>query len=214
MKAETLAMLKKVSRDSKRYFETIAKGITLALWLFLLGFGALLAINGRASEIILNYFKGWDGGALHDTKTPQTPSGLLKAFQARMDNPPPIAALLEACLQKWTVKTESRSDEDYTTLFRRTSDRLRACVDDPQFDTTSSKISTDFVSSAFRDPGLPSDIPLTLELKTWIANQKDLAKTNASRTSLVDTFVLLIIIGAFGSLIFLTRDYMIEIASI
>ena len=48
------------------------------------------------------------------------------------------------------------------------------------------------------------------EVEAWINQKRKAADNDDKRRQLFETFLLLIVLGALGSLIFLTRDYMIE----
>jgi hypothetical protein len=74
-------------------------------------------------------------------------------------------------------------------------------------------MATDFIPSAFRQNRtvpIEKTVDLTPDVRTWIDSDRESNKAYLSKLKLIDTFVLLIIIGAFGSLIFLTRDYVMN----
>jgi len=102
----------------------------------------------------------------------------------------------------------------YEELFDRVESILYSIVNkSPDIDLQLEQIKTNFISTTFifPDEKIPPTISLPNEVITWVEQerilQKDKKERNNARSKLIDTFLLLIVLGAFGSLIFLTRDY-------
>lgn len=184
------------------------KGLILVLWVTFLGFGALLAIQGKASTLLLNSFRSF--GKEHGGVKELTPRALLRDFDNRFESAPPISNLLDMAFPEWW-KIKIREPDDVTAcveIFERSYAKLRALAMDEHFKIEDGVVETDFLPIIYA-PALKT-VPVTREIKSWIETERERVKNTASRTSLTDTFVLLIIIGAFGSLIFLIRDYILN----
>lgn len=202
----------------RRWFFSAIKGILLAIWIGALGALAWAAIGGHVSEFVLNYRPRWTkfaaAGIGDGSGKAATPLELLELFQRSTTNAPPIAGLLDASIPGWSepeVPILNRKIEatEYNALFERVADGLRGLVDDTHFDTSVGKIVVNFIPAPFSKLIVPAPfVLLPAELKVWIDNQRAAEKANEARKSLIDTFVLLIIIGAFGSLVFMIRDYL------
>jgi hypothetical protein len=191
---------------------TLAKGAILILWIATLIWGAVAAVNGKSSKLILSYF----GDSFFDNtqvENKNSPRAWLVDYSKMLVGRLPLASLLESALPGWDKNDYSPklSHDDYVDLFDRATDRLYSYSADAKFDPSSGQIGTDFVPSAFRqNRTLDKVINLTPDVRTWIESDRESNKAYLSKLKLIDTFVLLIIIGAFGSLIFLTRDYVMN----
>jgi hypothetical protein len=109
---------------------------------------------------------------------------------------------VESAEEKWIA-------QQYDNLFSRVADRLRIVVDDRALVPGNAKISTGIVPSVFRDPKevAESIVDLPAEAVAWVDRDRKRLDAAKALDDLINTFLLLLALGAFGSLIFLTRDY-------
>jgi hypothetical protein len=163
-----------------------------------------------------------------------SPSQHLANYLRKYDNPPPLEALLDRILVRpsWNERDiaqyfpnpqKGESTEDYTMaksrwlaeqydgLFRRVDSILQALVSDPTANVDRLLIATPEIPSVFRREAgvIASDdkIELSGVVATWIKEQRMRDAESKERKSLIDTFFLLMVLGAFGSLIFLSKAY-------
>ena len=98
--------------------------------------------------------------------------------------------------------------ENYNTLFQIIEAKLIALAANDIQDINSLSISNDILPAKFRftatDKFNSKEFPIPVEVKNWVITERHQRK----RLQLVDTFVLLIILGAFGSIIFLVSEHM------
>ena len=94
----------------------------------------------------------------------------------------------------------------YQELFNRIEERLRGIVDDRNVDSDDIGINADMIIPFFRQ-NPSTDGADSQEIKSWVDRDRNRIDSVNAREELVDTFILLIVLGAFGSMIFLTRDY-------
>ena len=98
-------------------------------------------------------------------------------------------------------------DESYHELFARVADRLYGLVHNRNINPKDASIDAEVLPPLFRvnnQVGSPDDVP------PWIERERERIDSLEARNDLVNTFVLLMVLGAFGSMIFLTRDYIRE----
>jgi hypothetical protein len=152
------------------------------------------------------------------------------------DNPPPIGTVLDSLINapswmEWdhyfgklpeiasSVSIESRSSlsneqdtqliQEYEEVFLRVHSRLVSVASTPGLDPNTIQIRRDIVPPIFRakEVELEDLVPLPVEAVAWVKASQDQIGDYKAREELVETFLYLIVLGALGSLIFLTRDY-------
>ena len=98
--------------------------------------------------------------------------------------------------------------ENFNTLFQIIEAKLIALAANDIQDINSLTIGNDILPAKFRftasDKFNIKEFPIPVEAKNWVISERHQRK----RLQLVDTFVLLIILGAFGSIIFLVSEHM------
>jgi hypothetical protein len=205
-----------------RFGRRAIKGVLLTAWIGVLVFLALWAMSGSASEVLSttfapsrNYTPLFGDFAAGSDNCP-APSVLLQSHTALRRNPPPIGAVLDSLAEDWNsvgrpcdsgyIKEVAAR---YQPLFQRIENRLRSIAEQ----------SSDATPVSIDISILPKDIPpnknyttgtkLPPEVTAWIAQEKVRLQENKQRAALFDTVLLLTVIGGFGSIIFLTRDYIL-----
>ena len=108
-------------------------------------------------------------------------------------------------------KAESERSEKarqvYQELFKRVARRLEALVDKRTPDIVGDSIHSSILPPPFQlDQAFPVVNALP-EVQAWATRERERLDNLQERDELANTFVLLTVLGAFGSMIFLTRDY-------
>jgi hypothetical protein len=188
-------------------------------WIIALLILTLFAISGRASELPLDisaklpnltiFLFSDDTIALGECPSPTT---ILEELHLnRRENPPPIATVLDALSEDWNSPNVACNSEDhfierierYDSIFRKIEGRL------PSFTTgalvTDRPLFIDYtvLPSNLRQPGVVGIVSLPPEVTTWVSQERARVEGRKLRAALIDTFLLLTVIGAFGSVIFL-----------
>jgi hypothetical protein len=147
---------------------------------------------------------------------------MLQEFLSRCENPPPISAVLYTLNPNWDAEKEVCTDETeedrrhrrnpYTSVFQRIDERVRSFAAGSSTEARSISVDSSFLTDKFRPApaNAVAVVSLPPELTIWIAQERIRLEKNKLKAALVDTFLLLTVIGAFGSLVFLTRDYIMK----
>jgi hypothetical protein len=103
--------------------------------------------------------------------------------------------------------------EKYTSLFRKVEARLQAYMAGST--GTARPLSIEYIvlpaDLRVKDVGAVSLPPEVLtQVGVWASHERTRAEQRRMRAALIDAFLLLTVIGGFGSLIFLMRDYIQE----
>jgi hypothetical protein len=156
-----------------------------------------------------------------------SPSSLLQIYLAVRINPPPIAAVLDTLSDKWSSTEGLNEDcnlanederrqyvqqtrEKYNQLFNKIEIRLQSLAAVAPIGDRPLSIDYTILPADLRPGGAVNMVPLPPEVVIWVSQEHTRIEQKKLQASLIDTFLLLTVIGAFGSLIFLTRDYMMH----
>jgi hypothetical protein len=206
----------------------IPQGSLLAIWIMALLFLALFACSGRASELLLDFStRVFSPSNVFFVEPCASPDLLLRGYLNGRGNPPPIAIVLDVLSENWNVIADDCHPEDrdqvnryhrdvrekYTSLFRKVDARLQSYTAGPT--GTDRPLSIEYTvlppDLRVKDAGAVSLPPEVLtQVGVWASHERTKAEQRKMRAALVDSFLLLTVIGAFGSLIFLMRDYIEE----
>ncbi len=219
---------------------TVIKGIILLCWIYCLAFLAMVASYKSVASLIFNLFDQTANIAVRDfyiapdpiSKQPQVNYELDKRYELKKfvfkrykEKPPPIESVMDSIFGEigWTVRDpdipdnvnnkHNRKRQEYERLFNKIAIRLESFADDNSIDAKLVRIKLeDVVPSSFIKSfdDINKEITLPTEAINWIDSQRDFIAERQSRSELIDTFALLISLGAFGSLIFLIRDYVVS----
>lgn len=233
MISRLIEILSKFSLQARRS----VRGAILLAWIVVLVFFAGLAATGKASESVMTFFKRWDtfGSSVNSSATITiTPRQHLDQYLSRYEYPPPIEAIIDQvviepswCMQdlgaEFGIRNPGRSEKEkpfwvkdqYYDLFGKTDSKLQALIIDRTFDPDRlPSIERPIIPEVFRKDKKPSDAAITpgpcmitREVAAWIKEERIRRDAMKQRYALVDTFFLLMVLGAFGSLIFLSKDY-------
>ncbi len=125
---------------------------------------------------------------------------------------PPIESILYDIYNDLDL-TKDFKLRDYIQLYIAIETRLEAKAIAPSENQDLNTIKNDIIPPQFRKKEFKEqDIDLSLEVKNWISQESERNKLitgiNSVTFNLLNTFILLIILGGFGSLIFLTREHL------
>lgn len=210
--------------------QKIIKGILLLVWIYALSLTTMYAATSSISRLMFNMFdesKYFYSIEEFEKEKVVSPTAELRKYinQRYNENPPPIESVIDSLLSNpgWTdrqLKIPANVDdkntwlrEQYRHLFTRIDQRLNAIVSDKSSDPNNIKFAfSDIIPDVFTDTSeeRKHDISLTKEAINWIISYREYISSKKTRGSLIDTFVMLMALGAFGSLIFLTRDYILS----
>ena len=154
----------------------------------------------------------------------RTPSEYLEGFLARFENPPPIAVILDAVAPNWrdidvadhwpedSGFTKSKwVNEKYQSLFSKSLNVTRGYVNNTNIDPRGQDLEPSQIApQLFLGITYQSKVRMPSEVVAWILSERQRIADEKDRLSLLNVFLLLAVLGAFGSLIFLTRDYIIR----
>ncbi len=109
------------------------------------------------------------------------------------------------------ISIDHRLVAEYWSLFNDVTRKLNALA--RSWDGRSEPVVISSVAFPTADPdetdisGEAKDVSLPDSAKAWLVREKARIQSELERVSLLDTFALLLVLGAFGSLIWLTNDY-------
>lgn len=214
----------------------LVKGTLLVFWILALLSLAVESWRGEGTRTIENLLPGIGQSVsirglslTSDGEIDFSPIALLERYQNRRysENPPPLDVTLSALISDpdWTdyerfVRdpetgepdvSKKQATEEYNRLFRRTADALRAIVDDTSVPPSAQWLSADVVPAFFQDIAADNDdVPLPGDAVAWVERERARLAELEQRDQLANTFILLVVLGAFGSLIFLSRDFIVS----
>ncbi|MHC1725564.1 MAG: hypothetical protein AB9866_06065 [Syntrophobacteraceae bacterium] len=164
-------------------------------------------------------------GAIHWWETGKIkafPYEFLSAYLQGKNHPPPIETILDALMYdpSWSERDIAPPEGiigaealkwtqlQYFALFDKVANQLHPLCSKKNAEIKSFRIAF-IIPQAFRREGevRSKEIELPQHVLTWMEEEIAMQQAAARRNSLVDTFFLLIVLGAFGSLVFLTEDY-------
>ncbi|MEM7207785.1 MAG: hypothetical protein AAF434_08190 [Pseudomonadota bacterium] len=125
-----------------------------------------------------------------------------------------MLVMVSSLLPDWSDlggHSDSRlTDQEYDrldTLLILLDAHLFSLVESTDVDISKVTISTKILPLEFTPESGHRTIELPLSVQSWIKLERGRASGIEAKRRLADTFLILIILGAFGSLIFLTNDY-------
>lgn len=212
------------------------KGIMLVAWICILVLLAILAANGKSTkaieEIENKIVQFFNPSYFKEPISDIYPSSILRWYLSHQKQPPPpLESLLDLIVKDppwvdrdiastfrkpgvkeeyYDVRRAEYVQEQCNALFSKVDSILRAIVSDRSLDPKSLYINIPEVPQVFKDrAGAKQETKIVLPqvLASWVVEQRVREDNQKQRDALVDTFLILIVLGAFGSLIFLTKDY-------
>ncbi len=130
---------------------------------------------------------------------------------------PPVESVLDDMCPNWQIshKTSDRCTleqiEDkrdyYEDVFRNVARMLRSLVNDKDVSLREFKLSQSLLPHGFGGDPMKAEVLLPRPIIDWIYDQRQTRAKHEKKLALLDTFLLLMVIGALGSLTFLIRDF-------
>lgn len=189
--------------------------------------------NPVSNSIVSKVFSLFDNNHMHSTTEDHASKRVLPYSELRSylvasdDQAPPIEDVLNELFPTWAnveispplaLKQNNNFEqtlwakEQYRQLFKRIDDKLITIAKTTTDIKNVNLIFSDLVPSTFIRPedDLAKEISIPDSGIIWINSEKERFQLRQDRTPVIDLFVILMVLGAFGSLIFLTRDYMLS----
>ena len=211
------------------------KGILLLGWIAFLLSAALLAWSQQATNALSSAADIITGERYREyyltgvSKRVSPPEELAYFLQRYSEDPPPVAVVLNQLVKEpgwdnegayWerleqdlsqiekTAEISEALRERYRSLFAQIADVMHGFASDPTKDSKKIEISSDILPELFRPvEGTYSNAEV---MTAWIERERIRIKNTAKREALGNTFLLLLVLGALGSTIFLTRAFIID----
>jgi hypothetical protein len=184
----------------------LTKGSLLAIWIVILVYAAVLAGTGKVSKFLFSE------PLRHQYTSQNSCVEYLQIYLHDFRYPPPIESVLDALMKNpsWSDRSTlikgspEQINQQYWPLFEKITIKLNEIAREKLTDLKSVQISI-AIPEALKLPGESSiqEISLPPGAQIWVSEEMK----RIERAELIDTFFLLIVLGAFGSLIFLTKEY-------
>ncbi|MEX8501458.1 MAG: hypothetical protein AB3X41_00205 [Leptothrix ochracea] len=214
----------------ERYAIKLAKGIILMGWIVVLSVSSWYALYFGIANIIskmsVNQIISSDAHSLEACRS--SVGSRLHCFIVENDlnsrGSPPIESMLRAIGYEnlkidpqikdvATPTSGSRrmtvEDDAYISLFSNVRDLLIAQALSPDKKDQKAIAYKEMVPKYFLNDHLVEMVDVPLDVKLWMSEYADRADADNKKIKLMDTFTILLVLGAFGSLIFLTKDYLL-----
>jgi hypothetical protein len=202
----------------------------LIFWILGLAYVALGSLNGDISKLLLSMrlappIARFDDVSFSFPTRPSSdqkrrcplPREVLSRLYSYQEYPPPVDALLNVIAPGWaevkatndgqcTEDEAKRAFDTYADLSNRIWSRMRSLAGD---ETADPKLLLDV---AILPPNFPKatateTLRVPPEVSNWIAQERVTISQELKKYALIETFLRLSVLGAFGALIFLIRDY-------
>jgi hypothetical protein len=202
-------------------FNRLLRGLFLILWITILSLVAFGSLTGGLANYVFpsdasaperTYFLGNAGVE----KECHSGAGELADYVRFRADPPPIGAVLDVVMPAWdgAIKCD---ESNYRALFDKIEGRLRSIARDQSADLKTVTVDASILTFGFAQVSKQSEKPseaqgnavalLPPEVQDWVSRESTRVKDRAQARALFSTFLLLSVLGAFGALIFLIRDY-------
>lgn len=205
------------------YSVKLAKGLILMGWIVLLSVSSWYALYFGIANIIarMSVDRIISIESRDASKCQTSPSSRLQCFIAEnalnSRGSPPIESMLRASsFESLELKPGAvdQANDAYDALFRMTRDTLlaHAALDKAgQQDITYSELIPPGYFDLQKTVGGSgaAKVPIPADVKVWMEDYAQRVVAESRKIKLMDTFIILLVLGAFGSLIFLTKDYLL-----
>jgi hypothetical protein len=190
------------------------RGFLLVLWIAILSFVAFQTLLNDFADSLLpaNETPSFERTLFPKNDCDHGGAGALDDYLLFRDDPPPIEAVLGVVLPKWSeaVNCDVRLyDAQFSRIHARLHSIALSIAQDKNVDPNTwlfdpSILTPDFAKTRTLEATAPQ---MPLEVQAWLSRESTRIKDKEQQRKLLGTFLLLSVLGAFGSLIFLVRDY-------
>lgn len=217
------------SKSFTRKSVIVAKSLILVFWYMVLVVMASLAFTGKASRILEKFSAvaierplGLAENLPEGTASHSPMAVIISVYDEDEFGIPAetFFDVLNAVAPDWAdnnfeLKTSRESkdretslnkEEPYVLLYIGVSNYLNALALDEDLDEKTAKFDKSIIPKHFKDILKEGDVGFPLSAQNWLQKKRKENVATDSKTNLVDTFFILVILGTFGSLIFLTKD--------
>lgn len=203
----------------------ILKGLTLLIWIVVLVYFSALVTSQKVPGLLersTNHLDGLFQGA-SEINNMEGISGTGLAYLYEFNSFTKytvLSATLNKAIPNWIDVETIFIDQNgkpcsvdairsyYYALFDVIDEHLIAIVQNPDLDPDRSTFNQDLVPSIFRKHMTDGKVNLPEIAVNYIKNQRVVDDTAKLREQLVATFFILLVLGAFGSLVFLIKDFL------
>jgi hypothetical protein len=198
-------------------FVRLVRGLFLILWITILSLVAFGSLTGGLANYVFPAAHNEYRFLLSTEKQECSGAGALARYVRFRDDPPPIGAILDVVLPAWKGAIQC-DEQQYVALFDKVEGRLRSIARNQSADLKTVTVDATILTNEFAEArkkilsdtseaqGNASQL-LPPEVQDWVSRESTRIKDQAQAQSLFSTFLLLSVLGAFGALIFLIRDY-------
>lgn len=147
-----------------------------------------------------------------------SPVEYLTLYNSKYDHPAPIDLVMDAIMKKpnwsdalfdndrYTKESANRLKNQYFALFEKIRISLMQYVNSKDSESLNKKLSFSVPQSLYSGTVL-IDVSLPSQVITWIKEEKDRRLIVQNRMIYADIILLMIFLGAFGSIVYLIKDF-------
>jgi hypothetical protein len=186
------------------------RGMLLVAYIGVLGWAALFALQNGFSHRFLDppAETASVNQALHASSWCESPGTIFSRWIAMTQHQAAGGQVIDAIWPGWRSKEPDGPctnavvwQEWWVSEFKAMDDVLAALIEDPEFDPRTGSLTKDALPSEFSVHAAPSFTgKLPLPVQSWVLRER-------MQRTLLDLFVLLSVIGTFGSLIYLLVQF-------
>ena len=209
-------------------FSDVIKGTLLASWIIVLLILASLAASEKGDDILKTVSTGFsrvaklsaDDNSNSTNGNPETGWEYLVEYSDYTYTPfSIIAAVLNIVAPNWTDVEKANASRKspvnnlsslYYPLFDVVDEHLKAIVQNENIDPKTSGIRREILPSDFieSESGNQNSLKLPEIALNWIDYKRNENHKIEKQNKLIDTFFFMLVLGAFGSLVFLIKDFL------
>lgn len=194
------------------------KNIILISWIYSLLYLGIQIGSGKAILLMENLINStfFNDQNSSEQKLVTNPSQVMDNYLSKKYKNsaeiPPLGLVIDKIQihENWRNPKINMQRNEYINLFKSIEFRLEAIANSNIENLNSVEIEATILPKNFRgegfDPNFKTNLPL--EAQYWIKAEEKRINQRNKTINLLDTFLLLIILGGFGSLIFLVREHM------
>lgn len=206
----------------------VTKGFILVAWIVLLVYAASLAATRQVYPTLVKMpdtFRGYiNGGPADEGKKNyrkifeiNSVWGLLQSYETKAPAPV-ISSILDLGFPRWDDARKVYEHgqfagmdgvcDAYCRLFESVDNYLNAVVLSKDFDPTKARISHGIAPPVFKFSASNEEIAVPAVAVSWINSMRERLEKDEQLSNLIDSFFIMLVLGAFGSMVFLIKDFL------